>query len=178
MSFTAIEPLSVCGILGAVLSRCTRLQYVQVGIIHRGPPEEDPFCRPDALEPLLASLPATLCAFSLHVWIPVYPLPSFNYARHIGHLDRLLDPIGELGRRFRQLRRVEVHVRYWHRQGMVDDLGETFERVRLEDGVALLPKLQATGLLRKFQVDDTELGPDRSGEWFILLVSGSCGCKG
>ncbi|KAM5540978.1 hypothetical protein V8D89_005289 [Ganoderma adspersum] len=165
-SFAAPGP-SVCSVLGAALARCPRLQYVRVGFEQRGDPDEDPLSQSDALVPVLESLPATLRAFALDVWIsvfPGYPHGSASSIRSLGPVDRLLDPAGE-GKRLRCLRRVELHVYYLYREGAMPNGAEVGEGCRLGDidqDAMPLPRLLAAGLLREFRVEETEHGPDRT----------------
>ena len=170
----------MCAVLGAALARCPRLQYVRVGFEQRGDPDQDPFSQSDALVPILSSLPsATLRAFALDVWIfvfPRYPRGSASSIRSLDAVDRFLDPAGERegeGRRFRQLRRVELHVHYLYRGWDEEEEREGASRLADADRDAMpLPRLVAAGLLREFQVEETERGPDGSGELdsCVLLI--------
>ncbi|PIL25705.1 hypothetical protein GSI_11455 [Ganoderma sinense ZZ0214-1] len=155
---------------GAAIAQCTRVQYLQLGLAHCPPWESEPH---NTLCPLLANLPASLRAFSFHVWIMIPPQvrQSWNaVARSLAAVDRSLDP-GPAGEGFRHLRRVELHVHFceWKvdvfgRSGRSGDSDAAEKRARGQDiervaAAMPLPRLKAAGLLREFRVDSVERGP-------------------
>ena len=172
------RPPSIGDVLGAALSRCTRLQCVSIGLVHRSFFEEDPFESSCAvLSPVLANLAPTLRALAFHVWVLVFPSPRRRWrwasaTESLAPVDRLLDPAGA-GRRFRDLRRVEMYVHYWHTENTVRDPLEAREREEVALAATPLPRLRAAGLLCEFQVDDVQYGPECCGG--CLLRVALCG---
>ncbi|PIL25729.1 hypothetical protein GSI_11479 [Ganoderma sinense ZZ0214-1] len=191
-SLGATEASLVHETLGATLAQCMCAQYVHFGlIIDRETrnlwPDEGPLSEsaPSTWCPLLANLPASLRALSLHVWILIYPGPPLtrgwaratrgwnSAARSLAAADRSLDPAGE-GRRFRHLRSVELHVHFCYIEtsgGRGDDAVEKRARrdIDSERAAMPLPRLKAAGLLREFRVNNMVHDPDHSGEFMADL---------
>ncbi|PIL25704.1 hypothetical protein GSI_11454 [Ganoderma sinense ZZ0214-1] len=157
----------------ATLAQCTHVQYFRFGLAHY-PHTMYPgryFPTPlNSLRPLLVSLPASLRAFSLHVWIAISPgwdsvVAGWNTAiESFAVVDRWFDPARE-GRRFRHLRRVELHVHFWSWNGETfrrnESAAEKRARQDIERVADPLPRLRAAGLLREFRVDDVVCDPDK-----------------
>ncbi|PIL25737.1 hypothetical protein GSI_11487 [Ganoderma sinense ZZ0214-1] len=164
------EALFVRKIFGAAIAQCTRVQYLRLGLVEC--PSAECFLAPlSTVCPLLANLPASLRAFSLHIWITITLQESEGWARAVrswntlmnslAAVDRALDPAGEEGkRRFQHLRRIELHVHFWSvgESARNGDAAEKHERQgdieRVAAAAMPLPRLKAAGLLREFLVDN------------------------
>nr|VWP01134.1 Suppressor of ferric uptake 1 [Ganoderma boninense] len=160
---------SVSEPLGAAIAQCTRVQYVRVGLVLCSCIDEVLHSQSGVLGPVLANLPASLRAFSLHIWLLVSSWPGCfdsmrgrwarmerrwdSLTRTLAAVDRSLHPAGE-GRRFPHLRRVELHVHFLGITASESDAAMKRNRQDIEHAAMPLPRLKAASLLREFRVDN------------------------